>query len=64
MKRKMVIIPILMSFVMCAVNIQASTTITTNQTVTLDGYDYQLWKDMGEYKCDHHRWRGVQLPVE
>lgn len=28
-------------------NILAQTTITENQTGTIDGYNYELWKDSG-----------------
>lgn len=31
-----------------AVNVSAATTITSNATGTLDGLDYELWKDYGE----------------
>ncbi len=30
-----------------AVNVQAATTITSNKTGNIDGYDYELWKDSG-----------------
>ncbi len=30
-----------------ALNVQAATTITENQTGTIDGYNYELWKDNG-----------------
>ncbi|WP_024834580.1 glycoside hydrolase family 11 protein [Ruminiclostridium josui] len=30
-----------------ALNVQAATTITENKTGTIDGYDYELWKDSG-----------------
>jgi hypothetical protein len=29
------------------VNVQAAQTITSNQTGTSDGYNYELWKDSG-----------------
>ncbi len=44
-----------LSFFMCltilfslfALNVQAATTITSNATGNIDGYDYELWKDNG-----------------
>lgn len=36
-----------MLFALCAVNAQAATTITSNQTGTQDSYNYELWKDSG-----------------
>jgi len=44
-----------LSFFMCltilfslfALNVQAATTITSNATGKIDGYDYELWKDNG-----------------
>lgn len=38
-----------LSIVCCtfALNVQAATTITENKTGTIDGYDYELWKDNG-----------------
>ena len=34
-------------FSMCAVKLDAATTVSTNQTGIHDGYDYELWKDYG-----------------
>ncbi|NLM58207.1 MAG: carbohydrate-binding protein [Clostridium sp.] len=34
-------------FTLLAVNVQADVTITSNQTGTHGGYDYELWKDSG-----------------
>jgi peptidoglycan/xylan/chitin deacetylase (PgdA/CDA1 family) len=34
-------------FTMLTVNVQANVTITSNQTGTHGGYDYELWKDSG-----------------
>ncbi len=52
MKQKiMVLFSVLMCFTILftlfAVNVQAATTITSNQTGTIDGYNYELWKDSG-----------------
>ncbi len=52
MKRKMRgVFLFLMSFTtvfsMCAVKLDAATTVTSNQTGIHDGYDYELWKDSG-----------------
>jgi endo-1,4-beta-xylanase len=33
--------------IMAAVNLQAATTLTNNATGTIDGYNYELWKDSG-----------------
>lgn len=44
---------IILSIVMCftivlsGANVQAATTLTSNATGTIDGYDYELWKDNG-----------------
>lgn len=34
-------------FSLFAVNVQSATKITSNETGTIDGYDYELWKDSG-----------------
>ncbi len=52
MKQKMkLIFSISMSFIMLftlfAVDVQAATTLTSNATGTIDGYNYELWKDNG-----------------
>ncbi len=47
-KRMLVILSILMSIVMCKVSVQASSIITSNGSINLDGYYYELWKDMGD----------------
>ncbi|HEX9062233.1 MAG TPA: glycoside hydrolase family 11 protein, partial [Clostridia bacterium] len=50
MKQKtMVIFAILMCFTILTTlfTVQAATTITSNQTGTQSGYDYELWKDFG-----------------
>jgi endo-1,4-beta-xylanase len=50
MKRKIMVI---FSALMCAttllfaLNVQAATTLTGNATGTIDGYNYELWKDNG-----------------
>lgn len=38
---------LLFTFTLAVVNVQAATTITSNQTGTIDGYNYELWKDSG-----------------
>ena len=35
------------TFTIPAVNVQAATTLTNNATGTIDGYNYELWKDSG-----------------
>jgi endo-1,4-beta-xylanase len=35
------------TFTNSAINVQAATTITSNQTGVIDGYNYELWKDSG-----------------
>lgn len=35
------------TFTVPAADLQAATTITSNQTGTIDGYDFELWKDSG-----------------
>jgi endo-1,4-beta-xylanase len=35
------------TFIIPAVNVQAATTIYSNATDTIDGYNYELWKDYG-----------------
>lgn len=46
-----VFLPIFMCFTILftlpAVNVQAATTLTENATGTIDGYNYELWKDNG-----------------
>lgn len=37
------------TFVLTAMNALAATTITSNETGTHDGYDYEFWKDSGGY---------------
>ncbi|KNY25597.1 glycoside hydrolase family 11 protein [Pseudobacteroides cellulosolvens] len=34
-------------FALCTINVQAATTLTSNQTGTQDNYNYELWKDYG-----------------
>lgn len=46
-KRILVILTIIMSIVMCKVNVQASIYFTSNNYIEQDGYYYQLWKDVG-----------------
>ncbi len=36
-----------LTFTITAMNVEAATTITSNQTGTQNGYDYELWKDYG-----------------
>lgn len=47
-KRILLILSIVMSIVMCQVNVQASTVFTEIGYTEIDGYYYQLWKDMGD----------------
>ncbi|MHB8064913.1 MAG: glycoside hydrolase family 11 protein [Ruminiclostridium sp.] len=50
MKQKMaVILSIIMCFtiILSGATVQAATTLTSNATGTIDGYDYELWKDNG-----------------
>ncbi|WP_081926907.1 endo-1,4-beta-xylanase [Pseudobacteroides cellulosolvens] len=49
MKRKLMVI---LAFLFCLtivfpVNVQAATTLTSNATGTIDGYNYEYWKDNG-----------------
>lgn len=48
-KRKKLFLTVLICIALTipAVMVQAATTITSNQTGTQDGYDYELWKDSG-----------------
>ena len=51
MKQKimMLFLAILMcfTFTLSVVNVQGATTLTSNATGTIDGYNYELWKDSG-----------------
>lgn len=63
MKRvKAVVFFILISVFICSVNVQASTVITKNETLYIDDYYYEHWKntgnttmiidDEGEFSCE------------
>ena len=47
-KTVLVILSVVMSIVMCKVNVQASTIFTSFGYTEIDGYYYTLWKDMGD----------------
>ncbi|AEY67020.1 glycosyl hydrolase family 11 [Clostridium sp. BNL1100] len=49
MKQKVMglFLAVVMCFTFTAMNVNAATTITSNQTGIQDGYNYELWKDYG-----------------